>query len=148
AAAGHQVVLDRTKPEAIVHLAGIAHRRASAEELQRVNVELAVAAAKASGNAQFIFISTVKVHGETSRRPVTEDSPLAPKDRYGESKARAEEALRKLSGLRLTILRPPLVYGPHVKANFLSLMNAIALGMPLPFASVRNRRSFIYVQNL
>ena len=80
--------------------------------------------------------------------PFREDSPFCPGDRYAESKLRAEDALRSIPGLRLVILRPPLVYGPDVRANFLALMSAVARGVPLPLASVRNRRSLIYVGNL
>jgi nucleoside-diphosphate-sugar epimerase len=94
-----------------------------------------------------IFTSTIKVHGEESDAPFTELSPIAPQDRYAESKARAEERLRRIAGMQLTVLRPPLMYGPHVKANFLALMKAVAHGMPLPFAGVTNRRSILYVGN-
>jgi UDP-N-acetyl-alpha-D-quinovosamine dehydrogenase len=94
------------------------------------------------------FLSSVKVHGEASDQPFKESSPLAPRDAYGESKARAEDALRAIPGLNLLVLRPPLVYGPGVKANFLALMAAIARGLPLPFAAIRNRRSLVYVGNL
>ena len=140
------VALD--KAEAVVHLAAVAHRRASREELQYVNVDLAVEMARraAAAGASFLFMSTVKVHGEHGL--FNETSPIAPRDPYGESKARAEEALRAIPGLRLTVLRPPLVYGPGVKANFLSLMRAVASGIPLPFASIENRRSFVYLGNL
>jgi len=133
-----------------VHLAAIAHRRASRGDLQRVNVDLAVETAKraASAGARFVFLSSVKVHGEASVAPFREDSPIAPQDRYAESKARAEEALRAIPGLRLAVLRPPLAYGPGVKANFLALMKAVARGWPLPLASVDNRRSLIFVGNL
>jgi nucleoside-diphosphate-sugar epimerase len=135
---------------AVVHLAGIAHRRASREELQRVNVDLAVSVgrAAAAAGAGLVFISSIKVHGERSDAPLTESSPIRPMDPYAESKARAEEALRSIAGLRLAVLRPPLVYGPGVKANFLALMKAIARRLPLPFASIANRRSLIYVGNL
>jgi len=134
--------------EAVVHLAGIAHRRASAEELQRVNVDFAVDTAKkaAAAGASFLFMSSVKVHGEEGC--FSEKSPMSPQDAYADSKARAEDALRVIPGLRLTVLRPPLVYGPGVKANFLALMKAVASGFPLPFASIENRRSFIFVGNL
>ena len=134
--------------EAVVHLAGIAHRRASAEELQRVNVNFAVEMAKkaAAKGAAFLFMSTVKVHGEEGS--FTESSRIAPSDPYAASKARAEEALHAIPGLRLTVLRPPLVYGPGVKANFLSLMQAIARGLPLPLASIQNRRSLVFVGNV
>jgi nucleoside-diphosphate-sugar epimerase len=80
--------------------------------------------------------------------PLTERSMIAPRDAYAESKARAEEALRAIAGLRLAVLRPPLVYGPGVKGNFLSLMRAIDRGLPLPFSAIVNRRSLVYVGNL
>jgi nucleoside-diphosphate-sugar epimerase len=137
--------------EVVVHLAALAHRRgASTEELRRVNVELTekVGRAAASGGARMIFVSTVKVHGEESDAPFTERSAFDPRDPYAWSKVRAEEALRHIAGLRLTVLRPPLVYGPGVKANFLALMRAVARGVPLPLASVANRRSLLYVGNL
>ena len=144
-------VLAGTKgADAVVHLAGIAHRKAKAEELEQVNVRLAekTARAAAAEGCRFVFLSSVKVHGETFEAPLRESSPLAPRDPYAVSKARAEEVLRSLPDLSLTILRPPLVYGPGVKANFLALMHAIASGWPLPLASVSNRRSLIYVGNL
>jgi nucleoside-diphosphate-sugar epimerase len=149
AAAGHEKG-SLEESQAVVHLAAIAHRRASREELQRANVDLAVETARkaAAAGARFVFLSSVKVHGEASVTPFREDSPIAPQDRYAESKARAEEALRAIPGLRLAVLRPPLVYGPGVKANFLALMKAVARGWPLPLASVDNRRSLIYVGNL
>lgn len=136
---------------AVVHLAALAHRRgASTEDLHRVNVGLAekVGRAAAACGARMIFVSTVKVHGERSDRPLTESSALDPRGAYAESKARAEQALRGVAGLRLTVIRPPLVYGPGVKANFLALMRAVARGVPLPLASVANRRSLLYVGNL
>jgi len=134
----------------VVHLAAIAHRSASPSELERVNVGLAerVGRAAAAHGSALVFMSSVKVHGEVSAAPFTEHAPLVPRDAYGESKARAEEALRAIPGLRLAVLRPPLVYGPGVKANFLALMRPIARGIPLPLASVRNRRSLIYLGNL
>lgn len=136
--------------DAVIHLAGIAHRGASKSELQDVNVELSanVGRAAAAAGAHLVFLSSVKVHGEEAITPLRETSPLAPQDAYAESKARAEDALRAIPGLRLTVLRPPLIYGPAVKANFLALMHAIARGIPLPLASVNNRRSFLYVGNL
>jgi len=136
--------------DAVVHLAAIAHRRATPEELRRVNVELAVQTAKAAAGAgaRFVFVSSIKVHGERGERALREDSPIAPQDPYADSKARAEEALRAVPGLRLAIVRPPLAYGPRVKANFFALLRAIARGIPLPLAAVRNRRSMIYVGSL
>ena len=136
--------------DAIVHLAAYAHGRGDAAALQAVNVEATRAAGEAAraAGARFVFVSSIKVHGEHSVAPFHESSPLAPQDPYARSKAQAEAALRALAGLRLTVLRPPLVYGPGVKANFLSLMRAIARGWPLPLASIDNRRSVISVGNL
>jgi len=140
-----------TDEAAVVHLAGLAHRKSPAPgELQRANVDLAceVGNAAASSGAQMIFISSIKVHGEDCDEPLRDTSPFDPQDAYAASKMRAEQALRAMSSLRLTVIRPPLVYGPGVKANFLSLMVALARGWPLPFASIVNRRSFLYVENL
>ena len=156
AEAGHDVhpigrnALHQVNAQAVIHLAAIAHRRASAEELQRVNVDLAVEVgrAAAAAGARMVFLSSLKVHGEESEAPLHEASPFAPRDAYARSKARAEEALRAIPALRLTVLRPPLVYGPGVKANFLALLKAVARGVPLPLAGVANRRSVIYVGNL
>lgn len=136
--------------QAIVHLAGLAHGRGDAASLRAVNVEATRAAAEAAraSGAHFIFVSSIKVHGEQTAAPLREDSPIAPQDRYASSKAQAEAALRAIPGLRLTVLRPPLVYGPGVKANFLALMRAIARGVPLPLASIDNRRSVVYAGNL
>jgi UDP-glucose 4-epimerase len=153
---GHEVLAvsrgtsDVRDAQAVVHLAAIAHRRATPQEVQRVNVELAreVGQAAAANGAGLVFLSSVKVHGEISAAPFTESSPFAPRDIYGKSKLEAEEALLAIPGLRLAVLRPPLVYGPGVKANFLALMRAIARGIPLPFASVANRRSLVYLDNL
>jgi nucleoside-diphosphate-sugar epimerase len=148
-AGGHDIV-PLEEAQTVVHLAALAHRRAARDELERVNVNLAVATARkaAAVGASFVFLSSLKVHGESSEMPFREDSPLAPQDRYAESKVRAEEALHAIAGLRLAVLRPPLVYGPRVKANFLALMHAVARGWPLPLASIRNRRSLVYVGNL
>ena len=144
--AGHELQPALAGADVVVHLAGIAHRKASDDELQEVNVRLPERLARQA--ARFVFISSVKVHGERSTAPFNERSPIRPEDAYGKSKARAEDALRAIAGLRLVVLRPPLVYGPGVKANFLSLMRAVARGWPLPLASIHNRRSLIYVGNL
>lgn len=111
---------------------------------------LARQAARA-GVKRFVFISTIKVLGEETATPYREDAPLAPLDPYGASKAEAETALRRVAeetGLEVVILRPPLVYGPGVKANFRQLINFVNRGIPLPFASIRNKRSLIFVGNL
>lgn len=138
--------------DAVVHLAAIAHRRGVADaKLRAVNVDVAVALGRAAADAgvRLIHLSSVKVHGEETRaRPFEESSPLAPADAYGRAKADAETGLRAIDGLKLTVIRPPLVYGPGVKANFLRLLRAIARGWPLPFAGVLNRRSLVSSANL
>jgi nucleoside-diphosphate-sugar epimerase len=140
--------------DTIVHLAAIAHRAASDAEMQRVNCDAAVRLAEAAAGIvrRFIFLSSVKVHGEDSGSGMYgEDDALRPEDSYGRSKLEAERALTEIagrSGMELALIRPPLVYGPGVKANFLRLLNWVDSGLPLPFASVRNRRSLIYVGNL
>jgi nucleoside-diphosphate-sugar epimerase len=96
-------------------------------------------------------MSSIKVNGEGSEQPYSEDSAPAPRDAYGISKWEAEQALAGIAGqtgLRTVILRPPLVYGPGVKANFHELIQLVRKGFPLPFKGINNRRSFIYIGNL
>ncbi len=137
---------------AVVHLAALAHTRGVGEaRLREVNVEAPIALGRAAATfgARMLFMSSVKVLGEeTSRRPFDEASPYAPQEAYGRAKAAAEAGLQAVPGLALTVLRPPLVYGPGVKANFLALMRAVARGWPLPLASIVNRRSLLYAGNL
>jgi len=140
---------------AVVHLAAIAHRSNLDDgEMRRVNCDAAVRLAEAAAGSvrRFIFLSSVKVHGEDSGSGTyAEDDALDPQDSYGRSKLEAERALTETAarmGIELVIVRPPLVYGPGVKANFLRLLGWVDSGLPLPFASVRNRRSLIYVGNL
>ena len=138
--------------DAVVHLAALAHaRKTDPLRLQAVNVDAAVALgnAAAAAGARMVFMSSAKVLGEETAAAAFDESSLpAPKDAYARIKVEAETALRSITGLTLTILRPPLVYGPGVKANFLALMRALARGWPLPLASIANRRSLIYVGNL
>lgn len=143
--------VDLIGADAVVHLGALAHRRGgTSREFQQANVEVtrSVARSAAAAGARMVFVSSVKVHGEDSKVPLTESAPFAPADDYARSKADAEAALRSIAGLPFVVLRPPLVYGPGVKANFLMLMKAIAVGIPLPLALVSNRRSFVYVGNL
>lgn len=146
--------------ETVVHLAARTHvlRETASDPLaayRRGNVEgtrrLATQAA-AAGVRRMVFLSSVKVNGErTFARPYTEDDTPQPEDAYGTTKWEAEQALRAIereTGLQVVILRPPLVYGPGVKGNFLRLMKLVSRGWPLPLASVRNQRSLIYVGNL
>jgi len=145
--------------DTIVHLAArvhVMHDTATdpLAEYLKVNVAGTEQLARAAVEARvkrFIFLSTVKVNGEENVRPYREIDPPAPLDAYAISKLQAEQKLKKIataSGMELVILRPPLVYGPGVKANFLALIKMVAKGVPLPLASIRNRRSFIYLENL
>lgn len=145
----------------VVHAAALAHimRDEAADplaEFRKVNVEGTLNLAKqavAAGVKRFIYISSIKVNGEsTTRLPAfTDADTAAPEDSYGVSKHEAEEGLRLLAqeaGIDVVIIRPPLVYGPGVKANFLSLVKLSATKLPLPFGSVNNKRSMVYVGNL
>ena len=132
--------------EIVIHLAARVHvmnadpieaLQASMEVNARGTERLARQAA-ASGVRRFIYLSSIKVNGEyTADVPFTEDSIPTPQDAYAESKLRAELALKdaaEASGMEYVILRPPLVYGPGVKANFFNLIKLIDTGLPLPFA--------------
>lgn len=147
-----------TGVDAVVHLAAKVHslkdvRSApAADEYRRVNtagtIRLAERAA-ALGVRRLVFLSSVKVNGDEGR--FSEDDAPAPGDAYAVSKHEAEVALRQLAArtsLQVVIIRPPLVYGPGVKANFRSLIRAVSRGVPLPFGLVRNRRSLVAVDNL
>lgn len=106
-----------------------------------------------SGVRRFVFISSIKVSGESTSidGAFRADDPPAPVDSYGISKLEAEEALQRLgkdTGMEVVIVRPVLVYGPGVGANFLLLMRLIRRGLPLPLAAVHNARSFVGLNNL
>lgn len=125
-------------------------------EFRRVNVEgtlrLARQAALA-GVKRFIFLSSIKVNGECSNlgSPYFADAQPAPTDPYGISKMEAEQGLRALAvetGMQVVIIRPVLVYGPGVKANFLSMMRWLYKGVPLPFGALDNSRSLVALDNL
>ena len=147
--------------ERIVHLAARAHviEDSAADTLgrfRRVNVagteRLAECAVRA-GVKRLVYLSSVKVHGESTDEhpPFSDLSPPAPQDAYGRSKAEAEAQLHVIeqrTGLEVAVLRPPLVYGAGVKGNLLRLMRLVYRGVPLPLASVANARSLISVDNL
>jgi len=123
-------------------------------EFRHVNAlgteRLAEEAVKA-GIKRLVFISSIKVNGEETAVPYKETDKVATNDPYGISKLEAEMALRRIekeNRLEVTVLRPTLVYGPGVKANFLNLMKIVQRGVPLPLASVNNLRSMVYVGNL
>ncbi len=146
--------------DCVVHLAARVHvmkETASSPlaEFRRVNCDgsgkLARDAA-AAGVKRLIYLSTIKVNGElTDGEPFTEQVNSAPLDPYGVSKWEAENLLRQTAsetGMEVVIIRPPLVYGPGVKGNFLTLLKSVSKGVPLPFALVNNRRSLVALGNL
>jgi nucleoside-diphosphate-sugar epimerase len=147
--------------DAVVHTAGRAHVMAETASdpltaFRRVNVEGTMTLARAAVSAgvrRLIFLSSIKVNGEATSidRPFTADDPPRPEDAYGISKREAEDGLRALStetGLEVTILRLPLVYGPGVKGNLERLLRLVARSAPLPLGRVQNRRSLIGLDNL
>jgi UDP-glucose 4-epimerase len=147
--------------DAIYHLAARVHLMQDhasdpLSEYRRVNVQLTdrlVQAAIAAEVRQFIYVSSIKVNGERTRlhKPFCADHPANPSDPYGVSKWEAEEVIQKrcqMSAMNYTIVRPPLVYGPGVGANFLALLKLLRYPMLLPFKSIENRRSFIGLDNL
>ena len=146
--------------DVVVHLAARVHRMdESGDELLDRYIEdnasatrrLALAAAKA-GVKRFIFVSTVKVHDDDGDRPCAENDPTRPDDAYGISKLRAEQALAEVgkeTGLETVVLRPPLIYGPGVKANFRTLLKLADSPLPLPLGGIAgNQRSYLYLGNL
>jgi UDP-glucose 4-epimerase len=145
--------------DAVLHLAARVHhpREEHATEIYRsINTEgtlqLARRAAKA-GVRQFIYLSTVLVNGASTdgRSPFREEDPVMPRGVYGMSKAAAEtglEAIAKDTEMSITVVRPPLIYGPGALGNFRLLVKAAKRGIPLPFGSIHNRRAFLAVENL
>ena len=145
---------------AVVHCAARVHimNEASVDPLtafREVNVKGAaclVEQAVDSGVKRFVFISSVKVNGEsTTGHPFKADDTPAPEDPYGISKWEAEQVLQSIADkteLGVVIIRPPLVYGPGVRANFLRLMQGIKSGVPLPFGAINNSRSLVALDNL
>jgi len=125
-------------------------------EYRRVNVAGTLALARQAAQAgvrRFIFVSSIKVNGESTppAQPFRASDPARPLDAYGLSKLEAEAELLGLSaetGMELVIVRPPLVYGPGVGANFQRLMRWVRKGVPLPFAAIDNRRSLVGIDNL
>lgn len=144
--------------DALVHLAGRAHvlQEDAADplaECRRINRDATLNLARqaaAAGVKRLVFVSTVKVNGEGREASYTALDTPDPRDAYAISKWEAEQGLHEIAaqtGLEVVILRPPLIYGPGVKANFLRLLQAVDRGIPLPLGAVRNRRSLLYVEN-
>ena len=143
--------------DTVFHLAARVHQMGEKESEaatahHRVNVEGVVAlgrAALAAGVRRFVFVSSVKAMGEVSSRPLLESDPPQPQDAYGRSKLAAEQALAEMAGqIEVSVVRPPLVYGPGVRANFLSLLRLAAGGLPLPLGAARAPRSMVFIDNL
>lgn len=145
----------------VVHAAARAHIMQDnvadpLSEFRKVNVagtlKLAEQAA-AAGVTRFVFISSVKVNGESTAigRFFVHDDPPNPEDAYGISKAEAEAGLKKIAqqtGMEVVIIRPPLVYGPGVKANFAAMLNLAQKNLPLPLGAIHNKRSLVALDNL
>lgn len=144
--------------QAVVHLAARVHvmRDAASDPLsvfRSVNTAGTLNLARqsaAAGVKRFVFVSSIKVNGEGRESPYTESDPPGPRDAYAISKWEAELGLREIesaTGMEVVVLRPPLVYGPGVGANFLRLMRSVEKGRPLPFGRVANRRSLLFLDN-
>ncbi|AZF36380.1 UDP-glucose 4-epimerase [Pseudomonas sp. R4-39-08] len=162
---GEDFLLEGDQPlegvDVLVHCAARVHIMSDASsdplsEYRSVNVagtlKLAESAAR-SGVKRFIFISSIKVNGEgtVSGKPYTADDMPAPVDAYGISKMEAEQRLMLLgnaTGMEIVIIRPVLVYGPGVKANFHSMMSWLNKGVPLPLGAIPNQRSLVALDNL
>jgi len=146
--------------DVIVHLAARAHviretatdPLAAYREVNTKGTERLAQLAAVAGVKRLVYVSTIGVNGrQTFSEPFTEKDTPAPTEAYAISKWEAEQALLRVAnetGMEVVILRPPLVYGQGVGANFLRLLDLVRKQIPLPFASVRNRRSFIHVKNL
>jgi UDP-N-acetyl-alpha-D-quinovosamine dehydrogenase len=139
----------------VIHLANRAHRSVSAGAASHEAEAAATLAraAAANGVRRLVYMSSVRAMGETTRpgAPFLPTDPPLPREAYGRAKLAIEQALATVvreTGGELVILRPPLVYGPAVKANFRALIRLAASGLPLPFAGIANRRSLIFLDNL
>ena len=154
-------VLTGTGCEVVIHLAGRVHVMFDTEAdpltaFRAVNVEGTLNLARqaaAAGVKRFVFVSSVKVNGEATQpgQPFTADDAPAPLDAYGVSKMEAEQGLRQIAsqtGMDVVIIRPPLVYGPRVKANFAAMMRWLKRGVPLPLGAIHNQRSLVALDNL
>ena len=147
--------------DVVIHIAARAHIMSDTAldpllEFRKMNVEVTLnlaAQAAQAGVKRFVFISSIKVNGEATDEGscFTPDDAYITSDPYGISKREAELGLRNIAdetGMEVVIVRPPLVYGPGVKANFGSLMKWIKRGAPLPLGAVHNKRSFVALDNL
>lgn len=143
--------------DVVIHLAARVHvmHEVAADPLQefiKTNVDATMHLAQQAelcGVNKFIFLSSIGVNGESSGdRSFTESDPPAPYNFYSQSKLLAEEKLKTLSKMKIIILRTPLVYGLNAPGNFENLVKLVKMGIPLPFSMIKNRKSFIYIENL
>jgi UDP-glucose 4-epimerase len=147
--------LDLQGIDAVIHLAGKAHQMQAIDDkiYFDINFELTKQLAnrsKQQGVPHFIYISSSKVYGDDIQNVLNEQSPCHPTDAYGASKLQAEQYLQSLQteSFKVAIVRPPLVYGPHVKGNVIRLLQLAAKNFPLPLGSTQNARSMVFIDNL
>lgn len=147
--------------DVVIHLAARVHVMEEKvddplTEFRKINVEGTLNLARQAANLgvkRLVFISSIKVNGECTalNKPFYADDQAQPEDAYGLSKFEAEEGLKllaKKTGMDVIIIRPPLVYGEGVNANFANMMAVVMSGLPLPLGAIHNRRSYVYVENL
>lgn len=142
--------------DTVFHLAARTHMPdASPQAYERINVGVTKQLAKAAVSAgvkHFVFVSSVKAIGEqTKRTPFSPDTPEQPEDAYGRTKLQAEQSLQMLAEgeeLQISIVRPPLIYGPGAPGNLARLIRVVQRGIPLPLATISNRRSMLSRDNL
>ncbi|UXI00537.1 UDP-glucose 4-epimerase family protein [Photobacterium sp. TY1-4] len=147
--------------DAVVHCAARVHQmhedaQNPLDAYRRMNTTATLRLAEqaaAAGVKRFVFLSSIKVNGENTLPgiPFRSQSQVCPDDPYGLSKYEAEQSLLALgqrSGMEIVIIRPPLVYGPGVKANFAKMVHIVQRGIPLPFGAIQNSRSLVYLGNL
>ena len=155
-ACDEQLIRDLNQIDCLIHLAARAHSDATATDLERDNIALServVKLALAAKIARIIYISSIKVNGDSTqgRAPFTADETPQPDDDYGHSKLASELILKKYvanTTTELVIIRPPLVYGANNKGNLKSLKTLIRFGLPLPFANLSNQRDLVSIENL
>jgi len=141
--------------DTIIHLSALVHQMGGADKKEyfRINVDNTLTLAhqaKQNGVKHFVFMSSVKVYGEETDTPYTEDTVCHPQDDYGLSKLEAEQKLKKLEdeNFIISIIRTPIVYGHGVKANIKNLVGLVQKVPVLPFGNIKNRRSMVYIGNI
>ena len=147
--------IDLKDVDVIVHLAGKAHDMSLQDEQVYMNINYELAKALAdhalhSGVKHFIYVSSVKVYGEGGDEALNENSDCHPEDPYGRSKLKAEQYLQSIQGnsIVVSIVRPPVIYGPGVKGNIIRLLTAVDKGSMLPLGNTGNWRTMVFLDNL